>query len=147
MFPDDSEWLEITGRVRVSCREFQWTVARSSGPGGQNVNKVNSKVAMRWDFALNQTLSDDVKARFITAFGRRLTTVGELIISSERFRDQPKNVVDCLDKLREMLRAVAIAPKARKAVKPTRASKARRLSDKRERGVTKQRRQSPRLDD
>jgi ribosome-associated protein len=76
-----------------------------------------------------------------------LTTEGELVLSSERFRDQSKNAQDCIEKLRELLQSVATAPKARRPVKRTKASQKRRIADKRDRTITKQRRQTPRLDD
>ena len=147
MFPDDAEILDVSPRIRVPCREFTWSVARSSGPGGQNVNKVNSKVMLRWNVAASESLPGDVRERFIAAYRGRMTLEGDLVMNSERFRDQPKNVADCLEKLREMLQTVATAPKPRRAVKPTRASKRRRGADKRERTETKDRRRPPKLDD
>lgn len=147
MFPPDTDVLTVSPRIRVSCGEFEWSVARSSGPGGQNVNKVNSKVILRWPVAQTESIPGDVRERFVTAYRRRMTTEGDLLIMSDRFRDQPKNVNDCLERLRELLLAVATAPKARKAVKPTKASKRRRVADKRERAETKQRRQTPRFDE
>ena len=147
MFPDDTEILDVSPRIRVPCREFSWSVARSSGPGGQNVNKVNSKVVLRWKLLESDSIPRDVRDRFVAAFRRRLTNEGEFVMSSERYRDQLKNVTDCLEKLREMLHSVATAPKPRRAVKPTKASKRRRLADKRERTETKDRRRPPRMDD
>lgn len=147
MFPGDGDFLDVNSRIRIPCGEFEWSVARSSGPGGQNVNKVNSKVVLRWNVALSESLPGDVRERFVTAYRRRITAEGDLVLSSERFRDQPKNVTDCLEKLRELLLAVATAPKPRRPVKPTRASKVRRITAKRERTQTKERRRPPRLDD
>lgn len=147
MFPGDTDILEVTPRIRVACSEIAWSVARSSGPGGQNVNKVNSKVQLRWNVVESDSLPSDVRERFLGAYRNRLTTEGEFVLSSERFRDQPKNVNDCLDKLRDMLLAVATDPKPRRAVKPTKASIRRRVAAKRERTETKERRRPPRLDD
>jgi ribosome-associated protein len=147
MFPGDPDLLDITPRIRVPCSEFEWSAARSSGPGGQNVNKVNSKVTMRWKLLESASLPGDVKDRFVANYRRRMTNEGELVMSSERFRDQSKNAVDCLEKLRELLVSVATAPKPRRPVKPTKASKRRRLADKRERTETKQRRRTPKLED
>ena len=147
MFPDDADVLEVSKRIRVSCREFSWSVARSSGPGGQNVNKVNSKVILRWNLALSESIPPDVRDRFVAAYRRRMTNEGELILSSERFRDQLKNVADCLEKLRQLIESVATAPKPRRVVKPTKASKRRRVADKRERTEVKERRRPPRFDD
>ena len=147
MFPDSSEFLEVTPRIRISCGEFDWGVARSSGPGGQNVNKVNSKVMLRWPLLTSEGLPPDVRDRFVAAYKRRMTTEGELVLSSERFRDQPKNVTDCLEKLRELLQSVATAPKPRRPSKPTKASKRRRVEAKRQRTSVKQSRQQPQWDD
>ena len=141
MFPDDSTMLDVSRRIRIPCREFTWSTARSSGPGGQNVNKVNSKVILRWDLVHSESLPGDVRERFVAAYRRRITLEGELVLSSERFRDQPKNVNDCLEK------AVATAPKPRRVVKPTQASKRRRIAAKRDRTEIKERRRPPRLDD
>ena len=123
--------LTINSRIRVPHEEFQFTFARSGGPGGQNVNKVNSKAVLRWPVTQNLSLPVDVRQRFITRYKRRLTTEGELIITSRRYRDQGRNVSDCLEKLREMVTAVASRPVLRKATKPTRGSITRRLESKR----------------
>ena len=147
MFPSDTDVLTVTPRIRVPCGEFEWSVARSSGPGGQNVNKVNSKVILRWPVARSESIPVDVRGRFLDAYRPRMTNEGDLVISSDRFRDQPKNVEDCLERLRGLLLAVATAPKPRRAVKPTKASKRRRVADKRERGETKERRRPPRVDE
>jgi ribosome-associated protein len=135
--------LEITPRLRIPVREFSWSVARSSGPGGQNVNKVSSKVILRWSPRNTTGLPADVLARFLGRYGTRLTERGELIISSERYRDQPKNRADCLDKLAEMIRSVVVPPKVRRPTRPSAGSKRRRLAEKQQRAATKQRRQRP----
>lgn len=143
MFPADTDILEVSPRIRVCCGEFDWGVARSSGPGGQNVNKVNSKVMLRWPVLTSAGIPADVRDRFVAAYHTRLTGEGDLVLTSERFRDQPKNVNDCLEKLREMLLAVATAPKPRRVSKPTKASKRRRVESKRQRTEVKQGRQRP----
>ena len=139
--------LDVSPRIRICCGEFTWGVARSSGPGGQNVNKVNSKVMLRWPLLTSAGLPPDVRDRFVAAYRRRMTIEGDLVLTSERFRDQPKNVNDCLEKLRELLLAVAVAPKPRRVSKPTKASKRRRVADKRLRTEVKQRRQRPAADE
>lgn len=123
--------LVVNSRIAVPLAEFEFTYTRSSGPGGQNVNKVNSRATLRWPVAASRSLPDDVKARFLATYPSRITQAGEILISSQRFRDQPKNVDDCLEKLRDMLAAVAVAPKTRKKRKPSKAAKERRLRDKR----------------
>jgi ribosome-associated protein len=147
MFPPETDILDVTPRIRIRCGEFTWGVARSSGPGGQNVNKVNSKVTLRWPLLVSEGLPADVRDRFVAAYRRRMTLEGDLVLSSERFRDQHKNVTDCLEKLCELLRAVAVAPTPRRASKPTRASKRRRVAEKRHRTEVKQGRQRPASDD
>ena len=134
MFPDDSTMLDVSRRIRIPCREFTWSTARSSGPGGQNVNKVNSKVILRWDLVHSESLPGDVRERFVAAYRRRITLEGEL-------------VNDCLEKLKALIGAVATAPKPRRVVKPTQASKRRRIAAKRDRTEIKERRRPPRLDD
>ena len=133
--------------IVVPDSEIRRDTFRSGGKGGQNVNKVNSKVIMRWSLAESESLPGDVKDRFIAAYRRRMTGEGELVLSSERFRDQPKNIADCLEKLHALLQSVATAPKPRRAVKPTRASKRRRVEAKRERTETKDRRRPPKIEE
>lgn len=144
--PSESTHLEITPRLRIPLREFRYSVARSSGPGGQNVNKVNSKVILRWSPRETAGLPPDVLSRFLARYGSRLTEDGELVIASEKTRDQPKNRADCLAKLAALIRSVAVAPKVRRATKPSLGSKRRRLADKKVRAETKQSRQKPALD-
>ena len=115
--------LQVNGRIRIPEDEFEFTYARSSGPGGQNVNKVNSKALLRWPVTVSPSLPEEVRGRFIQRYRSRLTEAGEILISSQRYRDQGRNVDDCLDKLREMILAVATRPKTRKATKPSRASR------------------------
>src|SRR5205085_6959122 len=112
--------LTVNSRLQIPLAEFEFTYARSSGPGGQNVNKVNSKATLRWGVRGSPSLPDDVRERFLAAYGSRVTTEGDILIVSQRFRDQAKNIDDCLAKLREMLAAVAVAPRKRRATKPTR---------------------------
>jgi len=130
-------------RVRVPHEEFQFSFARSGGPGGQNVNKVNSKAILRWGLLASPSLSAEVRQRFLAQFGRRVTREGELVISSQRYRDQGRNIEDCLEKLREMLLAVATAPRPRRPTKPTRASREQRLKSKRAKSQRKTSRRKP----
>jgi ribosome-associated protein len=138
------EVLTVEPGIRVPMDEFSFSFARSAGPGGQNINKLNTKATLRWSVAASPTLRDDVRRRFLAKFANRLNSEGELILTSQRFRDQSRNRADCLEKLREMLAAVAIAPKKRKRTRPTLASKERRLGEKRRRSANKQlRRERP----
>jgi ribosome-associated protein len=139
--------LEVTPAIRIPLDEFEWSFARSGGPGGQNVNKVASKAVLRWDFANSPSVPDEVKARFRDRFPSRLTTEGELILASELTRDQGRNREDCLSKLAAMLRAVAVAPKVRRPTRPSRASKRRRVEAKRHQSARKAGRRRPGADD
>lgn len=132
--------LEVTSRIQIPLEEFEFTYARSSGPGGQNVNKVNSKAQLRWPFMQSASLPPDVRERFLKQFGGKLTADGDLLIVSQRYRDQGRNVEDCLEKLRDMIRSVALAPKKRRPTKPSRAAKERRLKSKQEVSQKKQQR-------
>lgn len=128
--PEEASTLVVTPRLHVPLAEFEWSFARSSGPGGQNVNKVNSKAQLRWKVAENTSLPEGVRERFKSQFGNRISQEGDLVLVSQRYRDQPKNIEDCLAKLREMLLQVAAAPKRRRPTKPSRAAKQRRLNEK-----------------
>jgi ribosome-associated protein len=130
--------LMVNSRLRIPLDEFEFSYARSSGPGGQNVNKVNSKALLRWPVRTSPSLPEAVRQRFLSRYGNRVTTEGDLLISSQRFRDQGRNVEDCLEKLREMLMEAAVAPVRRKRTRPTRGSIQRRLDSKRRKSEKKQ---------
>ena len=137
--------LTITPTLQIPDSEFQFTFARSSGPGGQNVNKVNSKAVLRWSPAASPSLPEDVRSRFLARYASRLTTEGDLILTSQRSRDQNRNSEDCLARLREMLLAVTRKPVQRRPTKPTRGSHKRRLEAKRiQSGKKRNRRRPPR---
>src|SRR5206468_9126540 len=106
--------LEINERIGIPEEEFAWSFVRSGGPGGQNVNKVASKAVLRWDVAGTPSLPADVKERLQAQQRRRLTTEGELVLTSQRYRDQERNRQDCLEKLRALVLQAAAVPKVRK---------------------------------
>ncbi|MCA8992679.1 MAG: aminoacyl-tRNA hydrolase [Planctomycetaceae bacterium] len=139
--------LRITNSLSVPLSELQFSFTRSSGPGGQNVNKVNSQAHLRWDVAANETIPEAVKQRLKLAQARRFTIEGELLISSQRYRDQLRNRQDCLDKLTVMLQAAVTVPKKRRPTKVPRGVKESRLRNKKAKGQLKQSRKRPRLDD
>jgi len=130
--------LVVNNQVQIPEAEFEITFARSGGPGGQNVNKVNSKAVLRWSVRNSAALPDAVRQRFLQRYAARLTNEGELLLTSQRYRDAPRNSQDCLDKLRAMLLAVANPPKRRRATRPTRGSVERRLKAKRKQSAAKQ---------
>jgi ribosome-associated protein len=129
--------LEINQRLRIPEEEFSWRFVRSGGPGGQNVNKVASKAVLRWNVVASRSLPDDIKARLLQQQRQRITADGDLLLTSQRYRDQERNRLDCLDKLREMLRIASIVPRTRRKTKPSRAAKERRLAAKKHRSARK----------
>src|SRR5438552_1198077 len=118
--------LTVNAEIQIPDDELHWSFVRSGGPGGQNVNKVASKAVLRWDLAASPGVPEAVKARLRTLQRRRITNDGELIVTSQRWRDQDRNRQDCLDKLREMLLEASAVPQPRRATKATRGSRERR---------------------
>ncbi len=139
--------LNVNEKISIRLKEFDFSYARSPGPGGQNVNKVNSKVILKWSLEKTEALPESVRLRFTKKYAKRISLDGVLVITSHRFRDQGRNVADCLGKLREMILSVAEEPTRRKKTKVPRGVKLRRLENKRKKSLTKQTRRKPRLDD
>jgi len=139
--------LIVNRLLQIPHEEFQFRFDRSSGPGGQNVNKVNTKVTLKWDLDSSASLPEAVRQRLVGRCRRRINKLGELVITSQRYRDQGRNIADCLEKLRGLLAEVAVAPRKRKPTRPTKASKVRRLKEKQEQSQKKQGRRRPSLDD
>ena len=129
--------LVVNPRIQIPLREFEFTFARSSGPGGQNVNKVSSKATLRWPVMSSPSLPEDVRRRLLSRQRRRITAAGDLMITSQRFRDAGRNTADCLEKLRQMLAEAATPPVPRKATRPTRGSVRRRLAAKQQKSEKK----------
>jgi len=135
--------LVVTRQLQIPLAELEITFARSSGPGGQNVNKVNSKAILRWNVGGSPSLPEAVRNRFVAMYVNRLTIEGELVLASQRYRDAPRNARDCLEKLRVMLLGVVHPPKRRHATRPTRGSVERRLQGKRRQSSAKRNRRLP----
>lgn len=133
--------LVINSDLLIPSSEFSLSFARSTGPGGQNVNKVNSKAVLRWKISDNASVPGDALRRFRERYGQRINNVGEVVIASDRHRDQPRNITDCYEKLRELIVSVLVAPRARKRSRPTRAAIERRLQSKRRKSDRKRNRQ------
>jgi ribosome-associated protein len=138
--------LRIDARITIPRSELRFTFVRSSGPGGQNVNKVASKAVLRWDVASSPSIPDDVRARLVVRAARQINDRGELVLTSQRYRDQARNIDDCLDKLRNLIASVSKPPRKRRKTKPSKASREVRLSEKRAASEKKRRRQRPSLD-
>lgn len=132
---------EITPSLQIDERELQIDFIRSSGPGGQNVNKVATAVQLRFDVN-NSALPEEVKARLIHLAGKRITNEGVLLIEAKRFRTQEQNREDAIQRFVELVRKSLVKPKARKKTKPTAAAKAQRLKEKKRKGEIKKLRQS-----
>ncbi len=135
--------LVISSRLTIPADEFRWKAVRSSGPGGQNVNKVNSRVVLEWPVTMSPSLPEPVRERFLAQFGTRVSSEGIIALASDEYRDQPRNLQACLDRLQSMIRAVLIPPKPRRETKPSRASQRRRVASKQARGQVKQGRKRP----
>jgi ribosome-associated protein len=122
--------IEVTPRLVIPDDDYSVAFARSGGSGGQNVNKVSSKVQLRFFLSRTTVLRDDVKERLRAACPGRLTDDGDLLVGSDRTRDQKKNLDDACEKLASLIRMVLVPPKARTKTKPTRGSVRRRLGEK-----------------
>jgi ribosome-associated protein len=132
--------LIINQRIAIPLDELHFSYARSSGPGGQNVNKVNSKAILHWNVTTSPSLPEAVRRRMLEQQKTRINNDGELLITSERHRDLSLNKQDCLEKLSTMLKKAASPPRVRRRTKPTKASRQRRLNNKKAVGEKKARR-------
>ena len=129
--------IVVTPRLTIPAGELALAFARSGGPGGQNVNKVSSKVELRWNPTTSAALTADDRTWLVSRLANRLTNDGTLIVTSTATRDQLKNRDDAMSKLTLIVRSALERPKTRRATKPTRASKRRRVDDKRHRAQIK----------
>ncbi|MFA5898552.1 MAG: alternative ribosome rescue aminoacyl-tRNA hydrolase ArfB [Hyphomicrobium sp.] len=129
--------IPVTDRVSLDEDELEERFVRSSGPGGQNVNKVSTAVELRFDVRSSPSLPGDVRARLERLAGRRLTDEGVLVVKAERFRTQERNRDDARQRILELIKEACIEPKRRIKTKPTRASRERRHEAKARRGQVK----------
>lgn len=132
--------IVVTPRLTIPGSELSIQFARAGGPGGQNVNKVSSKVDLRWNPATSGALGEDDRTWLLQRLRSRLTADGTLIVTSTRTRDQIQNRDDAVSKLALIVRAALDRPKPRRETKPSRASKRRRVADKRHHAEIKRQR-------
>lgn len=134
--------IVINATITLPARELRVQASRSSGPGGQNVNKVASKIELEFHVAATTALDGWTKQRLLAIAGRRVDGEGWLHIISQATRDQQKNLADAREKLAELVRQALVRPKIRRPTKPTRGAKERRLTAKKQTSERKQQRRS-----
>lgn len=135
--------IRISPKISLDESEIEERFVRSSGPGGQNVNKVSSAVQLRFDAMASENLPDRVKRRLRQLAGSRMTTEGVIVIHAERHRAQTRNREDALERLIDLIRDAEFVPKRRIPTRPTLASKRRRLDGKTHRASLKSARKKP----
>lgn len=142
----DWEMLYVSPNIQIQEAELMERFIHSSGPGGQNVNKVATAVQLR--FKVDDSEMDaEIKARLKRLAGRRMTAEGEIVIEARRYREQEKNREDARERLAALIRRALEKPKPRRQTRPTRASVQRRIEAKRKRGTIKQTRGKPGIDE
>lgn len=139
----EEAFLRIAARIAVPLRELELRYARSGGPGGQNVNKVASKAVLRFDLRHSPSLPDAARQRAIARLASRLTRDGALVLTSDRYRDQPRNRAAVLERLQTLLAAAVAVPRQRRPTSPTAAARERRLAAKHARSRRKRERTVP----
>jgi ribosome-associated protein len=123
--------------LRINPAEFRFSATRSSGPGGQNVNKVNTKVELRFNISSSNSLTDEEKMRILSASAKRITTEGDILIVSQSERTQLRNKEKATEKLYKILAKALTVKPVRKATRPTAASKEKRVEEKKKRSTLK----------
>ena len=134
--------LAVNATIHIPDNELIERFTRADGPGGQHVNRTESAVELRFDAASSPSLPDAVRERLLARRDRRLTADGTVVIQARRFRDQARNREDARERLIAMIRAAVTPPKKRVPTRPSRASRERRLTHKKQRGHLKQTRKN-----
>ena len=140
--------IDITPQITIDEKEFQVDFVRSSGPGGQNVNKVATAVQLRFDAANSPSLPEGVRHRLLHLAGNRVTDDGVIIIDARRYRSQERNRQEAVERLIDLIRQAARPPRVRWPTRPSNTARERRLRKKRRRSeIKRQRRVDPRTDE
>jgi ribosome-associated protein len=122
--------LVVNSEISIPAAELVFTFARSAGPGGQNVNKVNTKAVLHWRVRESPSLPSGVRGRFLAKYGNRVNANGELVLTCDEHREQGRNVTACREKLRTMIAGVVTPPRRRIKTRPPRAAVERRIQSK-----------------
>ena len=130
--------LVVNSEISIPAAELAFTFARSAGPGGQNVNKVNTKAVLHWRVIDAPSLPEAVRRRFLAKYGNRVNAEGELVLACDEHREQGRNVASCREKLRAMITAVLTPPRRRIKTRPSRAAVEKRIQAKQRRAEKKQ---------
>jgi ribosome-associated protein len=136
----DGDPIRISASIAIPVEEIGLDYARSGGPGGQNVNKVASKAVLRFDLRHSPSIPEPARQRALAKLATRLTRGGEIVLSCDTYRDQPRNRETVIERLRLLLAEAVAVPRKRRPTRPTRAARERRLDEKKQRSRLKRQR-------